>query len=175
MEPIEEQMRTLLVDIVRNCQSTVANNFERLNTSSGSIRAAVQPLIRDTYVAHAAAGQSSERVNGSREDSSNAGPALDEEPYRLNEELIARTPATSHCAAANIDQGSDSGYGNLFSPCECPCHLSNGLNSTLPGKLCIQSDVCINIDFLLQTAYASIVVLTTLTRGLSELYDPASV
>ncbi len=166
MEPIEEQLRTLLVDIVRNCQSTVAHNFDLMNGQPGNTRAPAQPSFQDTRVAHAADSESSERASGSGEGTGDPGPNFFVEPPHLDEEV----PSMSHCAqklGSNLDQASDSGYGSLLSPCQCSCHFASGLSSTLYGRIHIRLGLRIYTDFLLQMAAARVVVLRPVVSGTS--------
>ena len=150
MEPIEEQLRALLVDIVRNCQSTVAQNFELMNRPSEGTRALAQHPSQETYVAHTAGSESRERAGSSGAGTRSPGPNFFVEPPHLDEEVVASLPATSHRAenkGENLAQASDSGYGTLFSPCQCPCHLTNGLSSTLYGNFHIHSATRTHSDF----------------------------
>ncbi len=137
MEPIREELRTLIANIVRNCQSTVDHNFELMNTSSGNMRAPQQSSTQEMYIAQAAETESYEGANGSGEGTSNPEPDFSVEPSHLGEGFITSAPATSHCRrkqGADLAPASNSGSENPFNTCKCLCHSATGLNSTLHGN-----------------------------------------
>ncbi|KAL9069045.1 MAG: hypothetical protein Q9161_005803 [Pseudevernia consocians] len=112
MEPIEEQLRALLVDIVRNCQSTVAQNFELMNRPSEGTRALAQHPSQETYVAHTAGSESRERAGSSGAGTRSPGPNFFVEPPHLDEEIVASLPATSH-RAENKGENLAQAWGRL--------------------------------------------------------------
>lgn len=132
MAPMEESLKALLVDIVRRCQSTVAQNFQRLqgpkvspNRSIGStpqILPSTQPAALPLVAANHALGFYQEPPYLTAEaGASSPGPPLEDESHR----------------ATSQGQVSDSGYGSGTGPdaCECPCHLGDN-PETLPfGKI----------------------------------------
>ncbi len=161
MEPIEEQLRTLIVDIVRNCQLAVAHDWELMNSPSASMTVAARPASQETYVAHAVR-------NGDCEDS-RAGASSHEltnfvKPPGLDDGTVLPVPVTPDYGN---DQGdslasiSEWGYGNPFDPCECSCHGNGGLSSTLGSMLPMRLGVCAYTDSWSQTLSARDVLLTT--------------
>ena len=187
MEPIEEELRTLFVDIVRNCQSTVAHNWERMNVPSASTRISAQPAPRETVVIHAMGNGSNESSRAGADncglDSSVNPPDLDDggidgvilsipvSPDLNDGAMSARPvkPSFDNNQGNNLAQISEFGYTGILEDCQCPCHHTSGLSSTLGGTNPIQLGVCTYTNLLLQTACATIVLPTISSRILTSL------
>jgi hypothetical protein len=130
MAPIEESLRTLLVDIVRRCQSTVAQNFQRLHgakpNSNSSTRSPSlgsvpiqQPLPQPSIV-------------------NQALHHYQEPPFQSLEAGVSdwgsRLENHVHVEGSQAPF-SDSGYGSAVNhdPCDCPCHLNNNFGDAVSG------------------------------------------
>ena len=134
--PIEERVRTLFLDILRNCQATVARNFELLNSQSATIRVPRQAFPYETSLPQIEEEQSSGREEGSGEGVSTPGPNFFVEPPHLDEDMITSVPVASNYPPkedSTLARTSDSGYGSHSNSCGCSCHLTSGLSSTLYG------------------------------------------
>ena len=142
--PIEERLRTLVVDIVRNCQATVAQNFERLSNQSATTRVPRQVSSHETNVPQVVGEGSSGGEEGRGRVADTPGPNFFVEPPHLNEEMITSVPVASNYLASqdtNLARTSDSGYGSHSSSCGCLCHFTNGLGSTLYGICNLKEEV----------------------------------
>ena len=134
--PIEERLRTLVVDIVRNCQATVAQNFERLSNQSATTRVPRQVSSRETNLPQVAGEGSSGGQESTGGVADTRGPNFFVEPPHLNEEMITSVPVASNYPPnqdPTLARTSDSGYGSLSNSCGCACHSTSGLSSTLNG------------------------------------------
>ena len=142
--PIQEQLRTILVDIVRSCQATVAQNFELLSNQSATTRVPRQASSYETNLPQIVEEESSEREEGSGEGVDTRGPNFFVEPPHLNEEMITSVPVASNCPPnqdSTLARTSDSGYASQSNFCGCLCHFTNGLSSTLYGRFNFDEDV----------------------------------
>lgn len=144
MAPIEESLRTLLVDIVRRSQSTVAQNFQRLHgakpNSNSSPRSpslgsvpAQQPLPQPSIV-----NQTMHHYQ--------------EPPFQSLEASVpdwgSRSENHVHVEGSQ-PPFSDSGYGSAINhdPCDCPCHLNSNFGDTFPGLQSCESCALKHFDF----------------------------
>lgn len=140
--PIQEQLRTILVDIVRNCQATVAQNFELLGSQSATTRVPRQASSYETNLPQIVEEESSEREEGSGVDT--RGPIFFVEPPHLNEEMITSVPVASAYPPnqdSTLARTSDSGYASQSNFCGCWCHFTSELSSTLYGRFNFDEDV----------------------------------
>lgn len=159
---MEEQLRTLIVDIVRSCQSTVAHNWELGNVSSADTRVSAQRASQDVYVTHVVEHETSESSTAIASNSN-----LDEfvKAPELADGGILPASAISHCQDDDLPQTSKTGYESLFDQnCQCPCHEASGLSSTLGGRLSLRLGVCTYTNFLSQavSARAALPTISTL-------------
>ena len=132
--PIEGRVRTLFLDILCNCQATVARNFELLNSQSATIRIPRQASPYETVLSRLVEEQSSRREEGSGDGLRAPGPNFSVEPPHLNEDMITSVPVASNNPPkeyTTLARTSDSGYGSRSSSCGCSYHLTSGLSSTL--------------------------------------------
>ena len=132
--PIEEEVRILLVDIVRSSQSTVAQNFQQ----------AQQMKIAQASPSEATPAPAQEYLQtGEVEDpfktlmpttgtviSADVATHYQEPPF--SEFSIDFAPFTD-LRQTPQKQASDSGYGTNSSPCACPCHLGIGSSNSTNG------------------------------------------
>ena len=135
--PIQERVRTVFLDILRNCQATVARNFELLNSQSATIRVPRQASPYGTSLPQIVEEQSSGREGVSGEGADTRGPNFFVEPPHLNEDMITSVPVASNYPPnedMTLARTSDSGYGSHSKSCGCVCHLTSGLSSTLHGR-----------------------------------------
>ena len=129
-EPITEEIRTLVVDIVRSCQLTTAHNWELMTGSSFSTATLPQGESQRTNV-----------VPEAEDESHESSEASTSKPERIN---IVNPPALYDGpmipAPLTPKHGEDNSnpvqiprmnLERLFDPCQCSCHDSFGLNSVL--------------------------------------------
>lgn len=121
--PLEESLKAFLVDIVRRCQSTVAQNYSRIKSSESSAIAAPiappntvssMPFIEAAH-SHYPPSMTVPEVTTSINNISHV-QSFFEEPPLLNARKAALTSGSfchnnAHVPSNNI--GSDSGYGTL--------------------------------------------------------------
>ena len=135
--PIEERVRTLFLDILRNCQATVARNFELLNSQSATIRVPRQASLYEISLPQIVEEQSGRREEGSGEGVDTRRPNLFVEPQHPNEDMITSVSVGPNYLPSKQDlalaQTSDSGHGTHSNSCGCSCHFTSGLSSTLYG------------------------------------------
>ena len=133
--PIEERLRTLVVNIVRNCQATVAQNFELLNNRP-TIAGVPRQTSSNENLPQVAEEESSGREEGTGGGADTHGPNLFVEPPHLNGDIVTSVPVVSNyltCQNKHLARISDSGYGLHSNSCGCSCHFTSGLDSTLYG------------------------------------------
>ena len=134
MAPIEENLRQLLVDIVRRCQSTVAQNFQQMKgmrsdasnstqCSAAQITAGKMP-VRDANIA--------ERQISSPE-IPNSPTLFYQEPPHVTVEAGAELPCGTQKKLFVDAESSDSGYGSMDHICHCNCHLKNHPDFMMSG------------------------------------------
>ena len=174
MVPIEENLRRLLVDIVRRCQSTVAENFRltrppsKVSTNSlqQSSSEAISPLQTrgETSLPHSQllAPNIADITLG-----------FFEEPPHVHMEAgssYPRPPEGTDRLEPPQDQFTDSGYGGFLEACDCNCHVGleiddivNGIFSTWQSVISALTS-CRQIQEIAKTALSS-----TLTYGISAV------
>ena len=135
--PIEDRVRAMVVDIVRTCQSTVAQNYHR-TVAPASL---ANSQMRSSSQTIASTGSTVPTYQGLVQPSSDstAGDPLDffREPALLNLEasLSFPDPVYNHNSlTASQNRSSDSGYGTLQSPCDCSCHDYSDTWNTANGE-----------------------------------------
>ena len=128
--PIEEHVRTMVVDIVRSCQSTVARNFHLTVSPTSSASDRMQPSFQSITPAENGGDTRVGSAPLSRHDT--ADNPLDSfcEPPHLSAEASASSPGPKSRATGSQDPNSATGYSSLPHSCGCSCHdYSNYLNT----------------------------------------------
>lgn len=136
-------MRALLVDIVRRCQSAVADNFRVIKTP----RADVSNLL------HPSPFQSADtelpRGDGIFANTQLLVPTVEsppsvffQEPPHVGIETTLPLPTSSQGLTTQDkpwSQPTDSGYESSQQMCYCSCHLNSGHDQTLRGMYATRS------------------------------------
>ena len=124
----EESLMAMLVDILRKCQSTVEQNYQRLYgpkpSSNGSRRS---PSLGSVPIL---------QPNLQPAKTSQALPHFQEPPFQSVGAGVSNwTPHPEDCGHSGYTQApfSDYGYANgvSFDSCNCPCHLSHDSGGAL--------------------------------------------
>ncbi|KAL8821639.1 MAG: hypothetical protein Q9191_007267, partial [Dirinaria sp. TL-2023a] len=127
--PLEESLKRMLVDIVRRCQSTVAQNYDRIHPASSQERDSGSSQVlntsfdfqaEDTNVNFDAltAGRQQLLEQPAQLDQTNTTAFFEEPPPQSTNTLDVQ-PEDYHPKSAA--QSPDSGYGSfLFCTCTCP-------------------------------------------------------
>lgn len=132
MAPIEENVKRLVVDIVRRCQSTVARNFEQMK----GMRSGANNFTRSSGQSFAMAQTTEEAVPRSQiglPDSPQPPMLFNEEPPHMAMDTVPASVGQSHETVSGPSQETqffDSGYGSSFDLCSCNCHFSININET---------------------------------------------
>ena len=173
MVPIEENLRRLLVDIVRRCQSTVAENFRvtrppskvPTNSPQQSSSQAISPLqTRETSL------PDSQLLAPTIADTTSG---FFEEPPHVHMEAgfsYPRPPESTDALEPPQDQFTDSGYGGFLGPCGCNCHVGIEIDDIVNGIFSPWQSVifaltsCRQVQTVAKTALSS-----TLTYGISAV------
>ncbi|KAG8533891.1 uncharacterized protein KY384_001632 [Bacidia gigantensis] len=153
LKPIEEDLKAALTDIVRRCQTMVADNFQVMkNKSSDATIASASPDLRrdssNPFDVHSNIGKSSRPSNFSHPPT-----AFYQEPQLLDPEAANFMPIN---AAQNVynAENVDSGYGSLTRNCLCICHdlmestvaaLSMTASQAAPSPDSLQLKLSINV------------------------------
>ena len=132
--PIEEEVRTLFVDIVRRSQSTVARDFQQVQQLK---TAQVQPsesafatAQRSSYIFATDESYGAPMPVPSNAISADVVAHYQEPPF--SDVSIGLSPF--FCFTPILDKPpSDSGYGSNPGPCVCDCHLGVGSSGFLNG------------------------------------------
>ena len=127
ISPIEESLKSMLVDIVRRCQSTVAQNYDRIHPSSSQERESTSSQVLNTSFLSQAEDIN---INGDLSTAGRQQPL--EQPahrYEINTAAFFEEPPLQCTSTMDMQPGayhrdlaaqsSDSGYGS-FSFCICP-------------------------------------------------------
>ncbi|KAK0511334.1 hypothetical protein JMJ35_005907 [Cladonia borealis] len=124
--PIEENVKKLLVDIVRTCLSAVAQNYKQWR----GIRSSARNSTESSILSFAAEQQTREESIPTSQVPSPSPPQprtlFFEEPPHVAVDTMPVVTALSHERISGPGQEvqySDSGYGSYFDPCFCICHL----------------------------------------------------
>lgn len=125
MRPIEDNLRTLVVDIVRRCQSTVEENFRvirepKVDTGSNSQPSASQniSLTQPRDNAFSNEGQVSASVTDMTH-FFHEPPHMGMEASISNNDFLG-PPNNPECPQ---NEYVDSGYGSTLDSCHCGCHF----------------------------------------------------
>ena len=123
LAPLEERVRSIVGDIIRTCQSTVFQNFQRLNTS-GSPRPGLvvnPPASMLRPIIGAEGNDTSTHIGSSTPSTSR----FYQEPPHLNSDRTFASFETLRnydSPQQRNNQSSDSGYGSITRGCQCACH-----------------------------------------------------
>ena len=143
-EPITEEMRTLVVNIVRNCQVASAHNWELRTGSSISTVTLPQAASQRTNAAPETEDEyhESSKARTSKSERSNfvKFPGLDNDTVLPGPE----NPGHDEDHSSNPVQITNLDLESLFEPCRCSCHHSFGLNSTLGSRYLSAKFLCIH-------------------------------
>ena len=137
MASIEEHVKAQLMDIVRICQSMVAQNFQLVRASSSSARESVQPSSSQATHTSPRTGDTPAAMRPPQAPSTAHSPTkFFQEPPHMNVE--ASEPAVGPSQEANSQSlsqchVSDSGYFSTANLCDCICHFGSDLDPTLNG------------------------------------------
>lgn len=174
MVPLEENLRRLLVDIVRRCQSTVAENF-RVTRPSRKV-----PTNSPQHSSSQAISSSPTGGEKSLTDSQLLAPTVAgttsgffEEPPHVHVEAgpsCPRPPEGTNSLELPQNQLTDSGYGGSLEACDCSCHLSFEIGDIVNGILSPwQSVVSASTNLWQIPAIAKTALTSTLTYGISAM------
>ena len=152
MAPLEQGLKAMLVDMVRRCQSTVAQNYGRINSPRGGEGARTEcpffdslqtlpPTSQSTSDIHSeppllptiqsTSNQLNSRLSSHKTSTTfgGGGPDTDGmidffgEPPLLNTDLVDNSLEIGFSAPQKSH--SDSGYGSFLFFCECPDRLND--------------------------------------------------
>ena len=174
MVPIEEDLRRLLVDIVRRCQSTVAENFRvtrptskvYTNSPQQSSSQALSPLQTrgETFLTESQlrAPTMADTTSGFFEEPPHvhlqAGPSC------------PRPPEGTDRLEPPQNQFTDSGYGGFLEACNCNCHVGLEIDDIVNGIFSSWQSVISALTSCRQIqAIATTAVSTTLIYGISAV------
>lgn len=124
MAPLEGSLRTMLVDIVRRCQSTIAQNFQRMQESESHSSNSELAPAPDAISKEPPAAAPPQPTKPTRSALHYQEPPFQPEAGQLDWGL----PCANHSQNRNLqDLISDSGYGSGVNVdlCDCPCQQFN--------------------------------------------------
>ncbi len=134
MVPIEEDLRRLLVDIVRRCQSTVAENFRVIRVPR---RVTVDPPQHPSSNANPPLPP--RRGSSFTESQLLAAPTVNatlgffQEPPPASVEAGPSCPRPPEGLEPFQSRFKDSAYGGSLELCDCNCHLNAVIDNTSNG------------------------------------------
>lgn len=154
ISPLEESLKRMLVDIVRRCQSTVAQNYERIHPASSQERESTSSQVLNTsYLSQA------EGINVNGDLSTTARQQLLEQPahsYESNTTAFFEEPPPQGTNTIDVQPGAhhsisvtqsiDSGYGSVLF-CTCPSIEEQSISISLTSKHLFNSEA--NVSRLL--------------------------
>ena len=137
MVPIAENLRRLLVDVVRRCQSTVGENFRvtrvRRRISGNSPQPSSPNPIPPSPLREEASLTNSQLLHPIMGDTASA---FFEEPPHVSVEAgpsCPRPPEDTDCLEPFQNRFTDSGYGSSLEACDCDCHVDVGTDFSING------------------------------------------
>ena len=158
--PIEDRVRSLVVDIVRTCQSTVARNFHLMVAPASSANDQTQPSTQTTVSTEAGEKKHEESTHANVDDIGGSSLDFYREPPHLDAEASASSLGSMYnysSVAGNYNQSSDSGYGSLPNSCSCSCHdYSNAWNTTHGKEI---STYVLNLQLMKQHSSVKLSIL----------------
>lgn len=133
MVPIEEHVRSLVVEIVRNCQTAVAQNYQLIvappSSTGDSIHSPPQSKVQNQTVST----ENSILLQPAAVASNNLTTSFFQELPYLDADTSSSIPGPSYNPFdqdPNLYQAPDSGYGSLPGDCQCFCHSLYSQDST---------------------------------------------
>lgn len=137
MVPIEEDLRRLLVDVVRRCQSTVAENFRVTRPPREVTTNSPQQPPSQTIPPLPSRGETF-LTNSQLLDPTIAGTTSGffEEPPHMHVEAGPSCPRLLEGADrldAPQNEFTDSGYGGSLEACDCSCHVDLEIDDIVNG------------------------------------------
>ena len=174
MVPLEENLRRLLVDIVRRCQSTVAENF-RVTRPSRKVSPNSPQQPSSQAISPLPTGGEKFLADGQLLAPTVAGTTSGffEEPPHVPVEAgpsYPKPPEGTDGLELPQNQFTDSGYGGSLEACDCICHVSfeieditNGIFFPWQSLMSVLTD-CRQMQPIAETALTS-----TLTYGISAM------
>ncbi|KAL2040510.1 hypothetical protein N7G274_006489 [Stereocaulon virgatum] len=127
MAPVEESLRIMLVDIVRRCQATVAQNFQimkALRPNSSSATETSPPATQARSMSWTAPENRQPHMLGMTSPLSSSN----QEPPHLRDEANLTIPRPPNEAQNQRTTGTlplDSAYASVDGTCECICHVDS--------------------------------------------------
>ncbi len=139
--PLEASLKALLVDIVRRCQSTVAQNFGRIKSAPSNAGTALNVVpSTSAMMISREDGHSQRPPPTSQEETAASASGIDgvesfyQEPPLLDATEAAPLPGSFGDNIASIpynSSNSDSGYRSLPRYCDCPFDSFNFVSQRL--------------------------------------------
>ena len=174
MVPIEEDLRRLLVDIVRRCQSTVAEKF-RVTRPQRKVSINSPQQSSSQAISQLPSGGETFLTNSQLLAPTIADTTLgfSEEPPHVHVEAgpsYPRPPEGTDRLETPQNQLTDSGYGGFPEACDCNCHfvfeIDDIVNGIFPPCQSIISALttCRQMQAVAETAFQS-----TLMYGISAV------
>ena len=137
MAPIETNLRALLVDIVRRCQATVAQNFHFTRNSKSTASESLQSSSTGTLLAHSSSNSS--RTNQPLARGPEHRPSSASRPNTAAPSMLDTGWSSSQETSQPL---KDHNYSTLVpipehdvdtNSCACTCHISSGMVSNSSG------------------------------------------
>ena len=128
--PIEERVRAMVIDILRDCQSTVARRFHMTRSSTLLANNQMPALSQATTLDQADVHMSTEYPQLPTDETAEGPLNFFHELPHVTSESGASLPGPMTTATGFQDRSSDSGYASLRTSCGCSCH-ENSDNSDL--------------------------------------------
>ena len=143
--PIEERLRAMVVDIVRTCQSAVAQNFHLTIAPASSANDQSQSPSRTILSIETAVQTHGEPFQSFPNSSAANPPDFYREPPHLSAEAsipFASSIYSHGSAIGSQNSNSDSGYGSAPPSCDCSCHGYSNTWNTANGEKILNYDPC---------------------------------
>ena len=138
MKPIEENLRSLVVDMVRRCQSTVEENFRM--SRRPRLGDGIDPSLQEPGIIPSSQADENCRSNDSQSPEVNAENRVTDffhEPPHLAMDVgssYTELPLNINPSESSQSPLVDSGYGSsMQGPCSCICHYMHRLDLLTGG------------------------------------------
>ena len=134
MTPIEENVKKILVDIVRDCQSKMARKYEQMKRTRSSASPSTQHSSQGFTTA-----QTTEEVSIPNSQTSLSDPSRpltllnNESPYVAINTVPAGVEEFHENVSRQSHQSQLDGYGSSFESCFCNCHINTNTNEPSNG------------------------------------------
>ena len=139
MEPIEENLRRLLVDVVRRCSSTVVENFRRTReprVSSNPPHLPSSHTVPTLPHREETSPTNSQLLAPTVANTTSYCSDFFEEPPHMGIEAgpsSLRLPESADCLASGPNYFADSGYASSLEACSCTCHHESENDDVMNG------------------------------------------